>query len=66
MENKQPKRLGEWQSNNKTKFRNNPPTINQVKEKLKDKLKDKEELFPEANQRTKEMIENSNIKDITD
>jgi hypothetical protein len=61
MENKQPKRLGEWQSNNKTKFRNNPPTINQVKERLKDK----EELFPEANQRTKEIIENSNIKEIT-
>jgi hypothetical protein len=60
MENKQPKRLGEWQSNNKTKFRNNPPTINQVKERLKDK----EELFPEANQRTKEIIENSNIKEI--
>jgi hypothetical protein len=42
------------------------PTDKEIlREKIR-KLKDKEELFPEANQRTKEMIENSNIKDITD
>ena len=41
----------------------NPPPPNDVLKQAAEKLKDRE-LFPEANQRAKEILENSNIKEI--
>jgi hypothetical protein len=49
-----PKVCGEWQINNKEKIRKQ--LLKNVQEKLKDR-----ELFPESNQRAKNIIENSNL-----
>lgn len=65
---KPPKVCGEWQVNNKTKslFDNRKSESAREEEFLKEvaeKLQGRE-LFPELNQRAKEMIENSNMKEM--
>lgn len=64
---KPPKVCGEWQVNNKTKslFDNRPNDV-QRDEFLKavgEKLKGRE-MFPESNKRAKDMLENSNVKEM--
>ena len=64
---KPPKVCGEWQVNNKRKQIVMPAKPKIRKDEFNqaiEKLKDKKELFPESNQRAKDIIENSNMKEM--